>query len=330
MKKLKPIYDFNKYSTPIAKEIYALLKATIFDPLYQIMEPMSTKLNAKANNLIQALQSGKMQYVNEYFIGPLNISITKELRGIGARYNKVKKAFQLERSKLPQDVLLAASEADQLAKAQLEKVQNFLYAIEGRTLKAPEIKTFLGDTISGLNKQFQDTTKTISGRDLEIPIDPRLAEDIKDAYTVNLDMYINNWYDEQILRLRQKVAKNVEAGFRAEKLISDIQYEKKVSYNKAKFLAKQETSLMVSKYREIRYEEVGISRYMWSTSRDVRVRHDHKELQGKIFSFNQPPVTNHATMARNNPGEDYGCRCVAIPVLSTINMLELEHANDRP
>ena len=83
---------------------------------------------------------------------------------------------------------------------------------------------------------------------------------------------------------------------------------------------------MVSKYRQIRYEDVGIRRYMWSTSGDVRVRHDHKELNGKIFYFDNPPITDKATGARNNPGEDFGCRCVAIPVMSGRDVLEREYA----
>jgi SPP1 gp7 family putative phage head morphogenesis protein len=268
-----------------------------------------------------------MQYVEGFFIGDLNASLSKELRGIGAVYNKVKKAYKLEISNLPQTILMAASEGNMIAKGKLKKVEDFLHAIEGRKLTAPELEPFFGDTLTGLNKQFQSTTQKVTGKDLEIPLNPRFSDAMKEAYTQNLELYINKWHDEAVLRLRRKVAKNVEQGFRAENLIETIQSEKKVSYNKAKFLAKQETSLMVSKYRQIRYEDIGIKKYMWSTSRDVRVRHDHAELQGKIFRFDQPPVTDHSTMARNNPGEDYGCRCVAIPVLSTYNMLEIEHAN---
>ena len=84
---------------------------------------------------------------------------------------------------------------------------------------------------------------------------------------------------------------------------------------------------MVSKYRQIRYEEVGIDNYIWSTSHDSRVRHDHRELQGKVFSFSNPPITDKATGARNNPGEDFGCRCVAIPVMPEREVLRKELAN---
>lgn len=390
MKTLKPIYDHDSYSAPIAKEIYYALYEAIFAPLFQIMEnkelrnaKLSWRIsgdgstyyygdkkvivktpggggyrsgyttldgdyavdtyhtlaeakraveargeyqNAKISYLVQALRSGKLQYVEGFFIGPLNSNLSKELRGMGAIYNKVKKAYKLEVGNLPQDILLAVSEGNIKAKEQLKKVEDFLKAIEGNTIKTPDLEPFFGNNISKLNEQFSKTTKRVTGRTLEIPLDQQRIEKLKESYTENLGLYIQKWYDEQILRLRQKVSQNVQQGFRAENLIRDIQAEKKVSHNKAKFLAKQETSLMVSKYRELRYEEVGVTKYMWSTSHDSRVRDSHKHLQGKIFRFDQPPVTNLATGARNNPGEDFGCRCIATPILPGAKTLEIEHA----
>ncbi len=321
---LKPLYDFDSYSAPIAKAIYQMLFQEIFAPLFEILESSDSRENASTTALKQALTSGRLQYVDGFFIGSLTSKISKDLRGIGATFNKLKKAYKLDRSHLPPDLLAAISDANLIAKAKLKKVDDFLRAIEGRKLQLPELDPFFGNTITGLNKQFKSTTRKLTGKELEIPLAPRFAEQLKEAYVENLDLYINKWQEEQVLRLRQAVSKNVQQGFRAEKLIEQIQTEKGVSYNKAKFLAKQETSLMVSKYRQIRYEEVGVRKYIWSTSHDARVRHDHRLLQGKIFRFDQPPVTDLHTMARNNPGEDYGCRCVAIPVLSNMEVLTKE------
>jgi len=326
MKTLKPIYDRDAYSAPIAKEIYYALYLAIFAPLFQIMEGKPTVENASSRYLVQALRSGKLQYVNGFFIGQLNSNLSKELRGIGAVYNKVKKAYKLETGDLPQDVLLAITEGNIEAKAKLRQVEDFLKAVEGQKIKVGDLTPLFGKTLQGLDKQFETTTKKVTGKELGIPLRPELVEKLKDDYTENLDLYIQKWHDEQILRLRQKVSSNVQQGFRAENLIQDIQAEKKVSYNKAKFLAKQETSLMVSKYRQVRYEDAGVNKYMWSTSKDSRVRDAHRHLQGRIFRFDQPPVTDPATGARNNPGEDFNCRCVAIPVLSTVNMLEFDYA----
>lgn len=44
------------------------------------------------------------------------------------------------------------------------------------------------------------------------------------------------------------------------------------------------------------------------------MRADHRRLNGKIFSWNAPPIVDMRTGRRGHPGDDYQCRCVAIPV----------------
>jgi SPP1 gp7 family putative phage head morphogenesis protein len=52
-----------------------------------------------------------------------------------------------------------------------------------------------------------------------------------------------------------------------------------------------------------------VEEYVWSTSRDERVRPSHSAKDGKRFKWNDPPSdTGH-------PGNEIQCRCVAIPVL---------------
>jgi SPP1 gp7 family putative phage head morphogenesis protein len=55
--------------------------------------------------------------------------------------------------------------------------------------------------------------------------------------------------------------------------------------------------------------------YIWVTSHDERVRKMHRALDGRTFSWNDPPITNPQGEA-NHPGQDYNCRCV--PVLPTL------------
>lgn len=44
--------------------------------------------------------------------------------------------------------------------------------------------------------------------------------------------------------------------------------------------------------------------YIWRTQEDDRVRPKHAENNGKIFSYNAPPPTDH-------PGKEFNCRCFA-------------------
>ena len=57
--------------------------------------------------------------------------------------------------------------------------------------------------------------------------------------------------------------------------------------------------------------KTGSNKYKWRTQKDSRVRLTHRKLEGKIFSFDKPPIIDGRPL---HPGEDYNCRCVAIPV----------------
>lgn len=59
----------------------------------------------------------------------------------------------------------------------------------------------------------------------------------------------------------------------------------------------------------------GVTEYIWRTRRDWRVRPDHQDLDDTIQDWAHPPVVDMRTGRRAHPGEDFLCRCVAIPVL---------------
>lgn len=52
--------------------------------------------------------------------------------------------------------------------------------------------------------------------------------------------------------------------------------------------------------------------YIWRIRRDSKVRSAHAVNDGKIFDWNNPPVTGH-------PGQEYGCRCRAIPYVQSVS-----------
>ena len=55
-----------------------------------------------------------------------------------------------------------------------------------------------------------------------------------------------------------------------------------------------------------RQQAVGVSRYIWHSQDDARVRPEHAANDGKEFTWANKPKTGH-------PGEDYNCRCWAEP-----------------
>jgi Phage Mu protein F like protein len=58
--------------------------------------------------------------------------------------------------------------------------------------------------------------------------------------------------------------------------------------------------------RKASTQEHPATHYFWRTRGDNKVRAAHAANNGRIFSWDNPPVTGH-------PGEDFGCRCWAEP-----------------
>jgi SPP1 gp7 family putative phage head morphogenesis protein len=315
---LQPIKDKDVYSDPIFKYIARQMFDIMYFKLFQILgkKPEETTLSnaIDRSSLVNALLSGQIWFRENKFYGNFNAAIGKELRKLGANFNSQDKTYFLKESSIPMNIRAIISEAKSKFKQQQDKIlaelnkSNIAPAIESKN-----VKPLLDHMFIDLNKQFSVSMP----KNLSVPMDmtPSMKDAIAEDYTHNLNLYIADWYDQEIIKLRGRVEEAVSEGYRADHLRDVLQAEYGVAERKAKFLARQETSLLVSKYRETRYKEANLSRYKWSTSHDIRVRHDHAELNGKIFSWDNPPITDQHTGARNNPGEDFNCRCVAIPIV---------------
>ena len=99
------------------------------------------------------------------------------------------------------------------------------------------------------------------------------------------------------------------------------------SRNRARVIARDQTTKVVSKVAATRAEELGVTEYIWVTSGDERVRDgksgkgDHKHLNGKTFSYEKGAPKKYASLPPNgpfNPGTDIMCRCIAVPVIPKI------------
>lgn len=84
-----------------------------------------------------------------------------------------------------------------------------------------------------------------------------------------------------------------------------------VNDSRAELIARDQTLKLNGALNEKRQKDAGVTEYVWSTSKDDRVREEHRELDGQTFSWSNPPEPGH-------PGEDFQCRCVALPVVTEL------------
>lgn len=99
-------------------------------------------------------------------------------------------------------------------------------------------------------------------------------------------------------------------------IVRDIQERFGVSRNKARFYATDQLSKLNADITRQQQTECGVEEYVWSSSRDQRVRDRHAQLDGTKHRWDTPPIVDVKTGRRAHPGEDYRCRCVALPVFN--------------
>ncbi len=312
MIKLKPVRDKAEFHRTVYREIKALLERILFVPVMAIAE--NSILDNSLGELLTALRKGEIGYADGYFTGKFNAHIGFELRQIGASWDKGKKAYFLQESKVPSEIKIAIARGRADTQDKIDRIKQRLDSLQ-KDGAVPSID--FERQVAGITLDLDQQVRAVVPKDIGLPMTQtaEMKEALRAGYTESVNLYIQKMARESAQRLREKIVERVEQGGRAADLVPLILSQKGVSDRHAMFIAKQETSILVSTYRDARYREAGIGEYVWSTSHDSRVRHSHKVLDGRKFKFSEPPVTDPATGARNNPGYDYGCRCVAIPLL---------------
>jgi SPP1 gp7 family putative phage head morphogenesis protein len=316
---LKPVMVDPKAIAEIARRLKRAFVRELYAPLFKIMnEPIRSAENAKLTALTKALWSGRLSYSRGTFQGKLSADISRELKSIGATWDESKGAFVLPRSKAPDEIKYVSSRANELLKEKQRKIDTVL----SQNIPAKIANMFDAEGIFAkeLRKVDTDIRKSVK----RITVTPKLSKDqeerISQNWRNNMDLYIKKFSKKEIRELRGEVMKSVFAGARREEISDAIRKSYGVSERKAKFLAHQETRLLLAEYKESKYERAGVTKYRWSCvagSPAHPVRPSHKVLDRKIFEYKNPPITTAKGQParRNNPGQDYNCRCHDIPIV---------------
>lgn len=124
-----------------------------------------------------------------------------------------------------------------------------------------------------------------------------------------------------LTQVQEVIGEGFRSGLRVEDLAKRIEERFGVAESRATLIARDQVGKLQGQLTEARNREIGATSYVWQVSGapdgDERVRDMHRELQGQTFRYDDPPVTNPQG-DRNNPGEDFQCRCNALPVLEDV------------
>lgn len=312
MKILSPIVLVPAYYVETEREIQRVFDNEIFSPLLKSVGWKIKEVTNAKDALLEAVERGILSYQEGYFQGRVNARISKRLIEIGAKYDGRKGMWYVMRGNIPPHILTAQFRADEEFKRLRDSLIKTAEGIDiDQAFQKYGFTEKYDRALARMNERFEET---VAGVTIAPTFTSAQREFLAREYAQNLQLYIKDWTAKSIIDLRKDVMDNAFAGRRAESMINMIQGEYGFSKRKAKFLARQETSLLMSNFRESRYAEVGVTEYIWSGKDDGRERPDHVRLNETRHRFSNPPITDRATGRRCNPGEDYGCRCTARPL----------------
>lgn len=284
----------------------------IYKPLIDIV-PAAKVTNSKID-VLSAIKTGRITFYRGEFKGTFTASLSRGLKSLGARWDRTQGSWKIPLDSLPPEyqeaVRISAANFNKTLAAfngQLNQIQS--EQMVNRIREKAHLKNYFDDTIFKLDGNL---TKQLRG----ITVAPQLTDEqklmIADEYNNNMEKYIVDFTEKEIQSLRKKVEQNVYSGDRYENMVKSIKKSYGVSEDKAKFLARQETNLLTSKYRQVRYEGAGSTGYIWRCvqgSPKHPVRPDHKKLDGKTIQWNSMPIVDSKTGRKAHAGEDFNCRC---------------------
>jgi SPP1 gp7 family putative phage head morphogenesis protein len=320
--------DRPEYGRTIAAQLWAYLEEVVYRPLLEMLadeeipEDNTARFNARFGAVMQALQSRQIHYENGHFSGTFNSAISRELRIAGATKDKNAGGFNLSMAQMPIELRGAAVTASEIAKTIHRDVLATLTQMAGNIAVA-KVGLDLAKPVELITADLQHqlilSIKDVKGLDMvTVPaqVTPSIRAAITERLTTNAELSIKGVAQDRVERLRKKVEENTLAGgYRTDRLARIVKADLFIGKRRAQFIANQEAGLLVANYRQAKAESLGLDRYEWRTLQDQLVRDDHKDLDGTIHSWNDPPVVNKHTGKKANPGEDYGCRCLALPVV---------------
>ena len=137
---LQPIRDREAYSDLVAKKLEYELYSQIYLPVLEafglsfsqraIRRDNSKERHNSKSFVAEAVLQGRIAYMKGYFMGNMSAAISKELQKYGARFDKKLKAWEVNPTLLPVEVVMAIGTAREKNRAKIEKAFAILTKVE--------------------------------------------------------------------------------------------------------------------------------------------------------------------------------------------------------
>lgn len=142
--------------------------------------------------------------------------------------------------------------------------------------------------------------------------DPDLLDALEDFETAIVS-HIVTTSPQNFATIENVVSQGFRSGQRASTIADALINVMSVQESRALFWARDQIGSLNGQLTRKRQKAIGIERYVWRTSLDEAVRESHRQLEGTIHSWDDPPTVG---VRQVHPGEDYNCLAGITKVVS--------------
>lgn len=166
----------------------------------------------------------------------------------------------------------------------------------------------IAESVSGFNRKetFRIIKKMIGVN--VFTGDPFLADQLAIFTKENVSL-IRSISDRYFREIEEISFRGIRSGLRWEQVRNELTSRLGIAKNRAALIARDQVNKLNGDLTRLRHESLGIKKYAWQSAGDDRVRPQHEENDGQIFSYAKGDPEG------NNPGDAINCRCSALPVL---------------
>ncbi|WP_116082091.1 phage minor head protein [Tropicimonas sp. IMCC34011] len=160
-------------------------------------------------------------------------------------------------------------------------------------------------------ERFREDARRTLGIDLAAVVrEEDLVEAIETALSRNVAL-ITSLGEDAVNRVEQIVYTAGTNGTSLKEVRAQLQNAFSVTNSRAELIAQDQISKFNSDLNRLRQQQAGITKYIWKTSADERVRSLHQSLRGKEYRWGQPTGAEQGLP----PGQPVRCRCRADPIV---------------
>jgi len=175
--------------------------------------------------------------------------------------------------------------------------------------RAQDSARTLGDTVNQHNLG-QNNRQLLATVGIDLGAEPAIAPHLAEFARENVRL-ITTIPEKLLEDVEGIISRGARRGRRASEMATEIRDRFRITENRAKLIARDQTSKLNGELTQLRQTSLGIKKYIWRTAQDERVRDEHAEREGREFLWSQPPSDGH-------PGEPINCRCTAEPVIAEL------------